>query len=139
MPAEAIFILVVIFLGWAVINAPSRFLIPVLISQQLGSKDARLKKKLNEIPLFRITKRADSIENLLKKPQNIRFMSMRFPVTFRWYRFSKRWCSRIMIGFAALVLLSQLWGLGKFLVDPKGELERTRSAAEQWRNDRRND
>ncbi len=124
----------VLVIGWAVITIPTRVLLPFLVAKQLASKDKRLARLLSKISLLRINKRADSIEKLMKKPQNIRFMRSRYPVMFRWYTLTTVWSTRILFAFAALVLIFQLIGVAKFASDPKGEWEKMHNAAENWKS-----
>ncbi len=123
----------ILAIGWAIITIPTRVLFPYLVSKQLASKDRRLQRLLEKIPFIRVNKRADSIEKLMKKPQNIRFMATRYPVMFKWYTFSVKWSTRIIYVFAGLVLISQLIGVAKFAADPKGEMQIMREAAEQFK------
>jgi len=129
---------VLLVIAWMAIYVLVRVLFPILISRQLASKDRRLAAILLKIPLFRFGKRADPIDKLLRKPQNKQFMHSRYPVMYHWHGFFIRWYRRIYWGFAGILLLTQLWGVGKFVLDPKGELDRIRDSAQKWEQQRRN-
>ena len=134
MDAKIHITIIILTLGWAIIIIPTRVLFPYLVSKQLASKDQRLAKLLEKIPLIRVSKRADSIEKLMKKPQNIRYMAIRYPVMFKWYTFSITWSTRILYVFAGLILVSQLIGVARFAADPKGEMQKIREVSKQLNN-----
>lgn len=134
MSAVTTIVVIVLLAGWGIILVSTRVLFPYLVAAQLSSKDHRLARLLEKIPLVRINKRADSIEKLMKKPQNIRFMKVRYPVMYQWYGLSNRWSMRFLYLFGVFVLITQLVGVGKFVLDPEGERERIQSSLDDWRN-----
>ncbi len=106
MNTEVYIYLAIFVTGWAAIAIPMRVLFPNLIAKQLSSKDERLGRLLRKIPPFRLNKLTDSVEKLVEKPQNIRFLKAKFPVTYKWYEFGRKWEFRIVGAYFTFLCLA---------------------------------
>jgi len=133
MESQLLIYLILLVIGWLVVVAPARVLLPFLISKQLAFKDPRLASLLNRIPFYKFDAKANAIEKLLKKPQNIMYMSINYPITFKWYNSSHKVLWRVTIILVVIMVVAQVTGVVRFAIDPKSELNKMQKAAESWR------
>ena len=133
MKSQLIFTILVLAVGWGVFVAPAQVILPFLMAKKIARKDLRLASHLKKIPFFKFERKADAVERLMKKPQNIEYMSKNHSTLLKWYSSVNKIWLWVMIPLVILAVLAQVIGVVKFAIDPKGEMERIKKSTEAWK------